>query len=123
MTICTWTGQDVILTEARLIPVWVIKRPGRIDRAYRKPSKCQRAPLSRKCLAGTTAASMPATTIRCATASGLTPSIYAPMTLGRNSGELDELCPDGKAKYQEWNKIGAPEASHFWPPISEKEVA
>lgn len=36
---------------------------------------------------------------------------------------LDELCPDGRAKYNEWNKVGAPEASHFWPPISEKEAA
>jgi hypothetical protein len=36
---------------------------------------------------------------------------------------LDELCPDGSAKYKEWNRSGAPGASHFFPPIAEKEAA
>jgi hypothetical protein len=37
--------------------------------------------------------------------------------------KLDELCPDGVEKYREWNKAGAPVASHFFPPIAEKEAA
>ena len=37
--------------------------------------------------------------------------------------KFDELCPDETPKYKEWNKAGAPEASHFFKPISEKEAA
>jgi hypothetical protein len=37
--------------------------------------------------------------------------------------KLDELCPDGQEKYDRWNRKDAPEASQFFPPISEKEAA
>ena len=36
---------------------------------------------------------------------------------------LNELNPEDAAKYREWNNAGAPEASHFFPPITEKEAA
>jgi hypothetical protein len=36
---------------------------------------------------------------------------------------FDELCPDGCEKYDQWNKADAPEASQFFPPITEKEAA
>ena len=37
--------------------------------------------------------------------------------------KLIELCPDGPVKYEEWNKAGAPAASYFFPPITEKVAA
>jgi len=36
--------------------------------------------------------------------------------------KLDQLCPDGSAKYKKWNRAGAPAASHFFPPIVEKAI-
>jgi hypothetical protein len=37
--------------------------------------------------------------------------------------KLDELNPGDAAKWKEWNKADAPEASSFFPPIAEKEAA
>jgi hypothetical protein len=39
--------------------------------------------------------------------------------------KLDELCPDGLEKIEEWDKSGrsGPQASHYFPPIFEKEAA
>jgi hypothetical protein len=37
--------------------------------------------------------------------------------------KLDELCPDGSEKFEQWNKKDAPDASHFFPPILAKEAA
>jgi hypothetical protein len=37
--------------------------------------------------------------------------------------KLMELCPDGQEKYDQWNMEGAPEASHFFPPIAAQEAA
>jgi hypothetical protein len=124
MTICTWTGQDVILTEARLIPVWVVKRPSRIDRFYKKPAKVPR---------GATVEEVPCWHYRGKYAKDDVPVCDGKwvdaVNLRADGGwveiqaKLDELCPDGQEKYKEWNKADAPEASHFWPPISEKEAA
>jgi hypothetical protein len=37
--------------------------------------------------------------------------------------KLDELCPDGSEKFEQWNKKDAPDASHFFSPISAREAA
>jgi len=37
--------------------------------------------------------------------------------------KLDALCPDGSEKFEQWNKKDAPDASHFFPPISAREAA
>ncbi len=122
--ICTWTGQDVVLTEARLIPVWVIKRPSRIDRKYTKPSKVPK---------GAKVEEVPCWHYRGKYAKDGVPVCDGKwvdaVNLRADNGwleiqeKLEELCPDGRGKYEAWNKTGAPEASLFFPPVAEKEAA
>jgi hypothetical protein len=58
-------------------------------------------------------------------AAGATPAWCRPVTGAwpEIEARLIELCPDGPAKYHEWNKAGAPAASQFFTPITEKEAA
>jgi hypothetical protein len=105
-------------------PGVVIKRPGRINRKYSKPAKVPK---------GATVEEVPCWHNRGRYAKDNVPVCDGKwvdaINLRADGGwleiqaKLEELCPDGRGKYEAWNKAGAPEASSFFPPIAEKEAA
>src|SRR5262249_11251555 len=100
-----------------------VKRPSRIDRFYKKPAK---VPKSAK-----------VEEVPCWHYRGKYTKDEVPVCDGKwvdavnlraDNGwvEIQEnsmsFAPGGKAKYREWNKLGAREAPHFFPPISERKL-
>jgi hypothetical protein len=123
MAIYTWSGGTVEITEARLIPVWVVKRPSRIDRYYAPPTKVPK---------GASVEEVPCWHYRGKYTDGhpLCDGKWVDAVgLRADDGwkeiqvKLNELCPDGEEKYRAWDEVGAPEASSFFPPITAKEAA
>lgn len=124
MAIYTRFGGAVTLCDARLIPVWTIKTPGSFDWKYEKPKKLPK---------GAIVSEVPIWHYRgwytdngnpvCDNKWVDAPSLKADDGWKEIEAKLLELCPDGREKYDEWNKAGAPEASHFFPTITELEAA
>lgn len=128
MAIYTRFGNAVTLCDARLIPVWTIRTHGTVDFKYEKPKKVRK---------GVKVEETPVWHYRGWYADGAANPGGAicdgkwcdANTLRADDGwpeieaKLLELCPDGLEKYKEWNKSGAPSASHFFPPVTEDEAA
>jgi hypothetical protein len=128
MAIYTRFGGEVEITHARFIPVWVERTPDAIRWHYSRPKKTR---------AGAKIEEVPIWHYRGRYVGDSNPrhwhvcdgkwvdanSLKADGGWPEIEAKLIELCPDGPAKYREWNKAGAPAASHFFPPITEKEAA
>ena len=123
MAIFTHFGEEVQLTEARLIPMWFVQRPYDRTTHYRKPTKVpKRASVEE----------FPSWHVRSTGEGGrlvCDGKWFEVISLTADDGwneimiALCKLNPTDAAKYNEWNKAGAPEASHFFPPIDPKEAA
>jgi hypothetical protein len=123
MAIYTRFGLEVTLCDARLIPVWIETGRGSIKWHYAKPAPRKRCKIEEHPIwhyrgwltdSGLPVCDnkwVPVHTLR---ADDGTKEIHA---------KLDELCPDGNERFDQWNKKDAPEASHFFPQASEKEIA
>lgn len=124
MAIYTRFGSEVTLCDARLVPIWVEKRAGEIKWHYEKPAKLRR---------GAELEEIPIWHYRgwftedghpiCENKWISANDLRADDGWKEIQAKLDELCPDGEEKFQAWNKQGAPEASHFFPPLTKKEAA
>ena len=124
MAIYTRFGSEVTLCDARLIPIWIEKRPTETKWHYTKPTKTgknakieeypiwhYRGWYSEK--------GDPVCDNKWVDANGL----KADGGWQEIQAKLDELCPDGSEKFEQWNKKDAPSATHFFPPILAKEAA
>jgi hypothetical protein len=124
MAIYTRFGGAVTICDARMIPVWIERTSNEVKWHYSKPRKPRK---------GTAIEEMPIWHYRGWYADNGKPvcdnkwidanSLKADDGWKEIEAKLLELCPDSREKYNQWNKKGAPEASHFFPPISEKEAA
>jgi hypothetical protein len=126
MIMATYTrfGEVAQLTEARLIPMWFIKMPSEIRASYTKPRKVPKK---------ATVEEFPSWHYRGTGDKGRRICdgkwVEAATSLRADDGwreiqdRLNELNPEDATKWKEWNKAGAPEASHFFTPITDKEAA
>ena len=124
MAIYTRFGSAVTIIDARQIPVWIERAPDETKWHYTKPKKVRK---------GAKIEETPIWHYRGWYAEDGKPVCdnkwVEALSLRADDGwkEIDakllELCPDGKEKYDQWNKKGAPAASHFFPPIFENEAA
>ena len=123
MAIYTWSGAKVTLTEARLIPVWVVKMPSEVKWCYARPAKLRK---------GAKVEEIPAWHYRGTYEDGEkvcdgkwvdVSRLKADEGWNEIGAKLAELCLDGAEKYNAWNKADAPAASEFFPVISAKEAA
>ena len=99
MAIYTRFGSEVTLCDARLIPIWIEKRPTETKWHYTKPTKTGKNAKIEEY------------------------PIWHDGGWQEIQAKLDELCPDGSEKFEQWNKKDAPSATHFFPPILAKEAA
>lgn len=116
-------GAEVNITEARMIPVWIVKTTGRIKWHYSKPKP-------RK---GATVELMPMWHYRGTYADNgqkVCDGKWVPINdLNCDGGwlELDKLLkslsPDSNEAFKVWNKAGGPDADELFQTISEKEAA
>jgi len=122
MAIYTRFGTAVTLCDARLIPVWIEKTPSEVRWHYSKPKARKGAKVEEHPMwhyRGWYADGKPVCDNKWVDANGL----KADDGWKEIEAKLLELCPDGQEKYEQWNKSGAPQASHFFPPIDAKEAA
>lgn len=127
MTIYAY-NQAVTLTEACMIPVWIVRSPHNIQLHFSEPAKLPKKLISveqrpnwyaRGKFTGITGNGealcdgkwFEAFYMLRAT-DGIT-EIYA---------EVERLNPDHATKYHEWNKAGSPEATHFFPALPEADI-
>ena len=122
MAIYTHFGSKVTLCDARMIPVWVEHKPYETKWHY-KPAKPGKK---------STVEEMPVWHYRgwyedgkpvCDNKWVNATNLRADDGWNEIEAKLLELCPDAEEKYEEWDKSSAPSASHFFPPVSPKEVA
>jgi len=123
MAIYTRLGNAVKLTAARLIPVWIEQRRDAIGRHYAKPTKVRRGSRVDELAVwhvqaryvGSGEPVFDGKWLSCGflVANGDWKEIQA---------ELEGLNQADHDKWNEWNKAGAPEASHFFLPADDKEL-
>ena len=110
------------MTEARLIPMWFVRTPSEVRAHYTKPKKVPKRPSQRRSPHGMT--EEPETEgFICDGKWTEAAFLKADDGWREIQAKLDELNPEDATKYREWNKADAPEASHFFKPISENEAA
>lgn len=123
MAIYSNGGVKITITSARLIPVWVQRTPGRLDWDYQPPKPTRGAEIEE----------MPIWFYQGAYADSGRPVcdgkwcnsglLRADNGFQEIQAELDRLNPDHAAKWHEWNKADAPDASHFFPPVAPSDIA
>jgi len=124
MTIYTRNGLPIGLSSARIIPMWVEKRPGKVKFHYRKPDKIAK---------GATLEERPSWHYR-----GYYIDSSSPICDGKwvdavllvaddgwqeIEAKLNELCPGAREKFNAWNKQGAPDQEHYFQRIRPNEAA
>jgi hypothetical protein len=123
MAIYTRFGLEVTLCDARLIPVWIETGRGSIKWHYEKPKLSKNRKVEEypqwHYRGWLTESGRPV----CDNKWVAVNTLRADDGIKEINNKLDELNPDHVDKFSEWNKEGAPEASHFFPQASEKEIA
>lgn len=123
MAIYTRFGSEVTLCDARLIPVWIETGRGEIKWHYSQPKPRKRCKVEERPVwhyRGWNAANgSPICDNKWVPAS----SLKADDGWEEIQAKLDELCPDGTERFQQWNTKDAPEASALFIPISAAEAA
>jgi hypothetical protein len=121
-------GGTILITDARIIPVWSVRSPGRISRLYeRPPAKVRKSGKWVDCkpdelpvwhYKGTYDDGSIICDGKWMDASVLT----ADEGWTEISQVLEALSPESVKKYKEWNQSALP-IELFFPPVDEKEIA
>jgi hypothetical protein len=113
--------QEIEITEARMIPVWIAYSPGKIVWHYKqvKPRGKTRVHCE------------PVWHIKGRWKSGgmlngggwrSLSGITADNGIHEILAECHRLAPDQEEKFQRWNKVGGPEATEIFPPVTQSEI-
>jgi hypothetical protein len=123
MAIYTRFGSEIEIIDARMIPVWVIHKGHEVIWEYAKPKK----PLRHW-----EVTEQPTWHYRGYYKDNSSPvcdgkwvdanSLKADGGWSEIQKQLLNFAPGAQRKYEEWNKKGAPEASHFFPPARASEI-
>jgi hypothetical protein len=124
MAIYTRYGPEVIITAARILPIWRKVAPSKISLHIKKPTQPKRGKV--------TIEESPNWYVKCHYAEGLEPihngKWTSPWWFVADDGAreisdlLVKLNPEDSAKWYEWNKEGAPDMLHFFAALPEKDV-
>ncbi len=116
MAIYTRYGSVVTITEMRLIPVWIERHPSEIRWHYKRPEKAPKTSVIEETPIWFYRGKYENGEDVCDGKWVTCNDLRADDGWKEIETKMAELNPEDIRKFNEWNKVGAPNASHFFNP-------